>query len=309
MANENNQNQKGYALITGGTSGIGYELAKLFAADGYNLAIAARSEEGLMNAAKDLTDEFGIDVKTYSIDLMIPGAAKALYDEVSSSGITIEVLVNDAGQGNWGEFARADINRDVDVIHLNVIALTSLTKFYLNERIERGRGKILQLGSSLSKAPSPFFAVYAGTKAFVWSFTEALVQELKGTGVTVTALFPGATDTDFFHKAQAEDSVEYRETKLYDPKEVALAGFKGLMDGKDKVIPGAKNKMQGMMGAILPDKAVASNMKRHLKESEYEDGRTEITHLPSAKERERISRDSGQPDGDFPDHSRHSHEM
>ena len=308
MANTNTDN-KSYALVTGGTSGIGYELAKLLAQDGYNLIIAARSDEGLTMVASDFTNNFNVDVRTYSIDLMVPGASKALYDQIISDGFRVDILVNDAGQGYWGEFIKTDLNREVDLVHLNILALVALTKFFLKDMVARGQGKILQLASSLSKTPAPYFAVYAGTKAFVWSFTEALVQELQDTGVTITALFPGATDTDFFYKAKGETSVEYRETDLYDPTEVAAAGYKGMMDGRDKVVPGAKNKMQGMMGAIMPDKAVAANMKRHLKESEKDEGRDSISHPPSAQERERINRTTGKPDGDLGDHSRHSHEV
>ncbi len=174
--------------------------------------------------------------------------------------------------------------------------------------IVNGSGKILQLASSLAKAPSPYMSVYAASKAFVLSFNEALTQELKDTGVTVTALQPGATDTDFFHKAEAEETVEYRETSLYDPAEVAKTGYEGLMAGKDKVMPGIKNKMQGAMGTVLPDKAVAANMEKHLKESTKEDGREKITHQHSAEERERINMQSGKTDGDLDQHEGHVHE-
>jgi short-subunit dehydrogenase len=308
MANETNNKKRNYALITGGTSGIGYELAKCFARDGYNLVIVARSKEGLQASADDLKKEFGIDVRPISKDLIVPGAAKELYDEVKASGVTIEFLVNDAGQGYWGNFIETDLDREIDLVHLNVIALMSLTKFYLKEMVDRGSGKILQLASSLAKAPSPYMSVYAATKAFVWSFTEALIQEVKDTGVTLTALQPGATDTDFFHKAEAEDSVEYKEASLYDPEDVAKTGYEAMMDGKDKVMPGVKNKMQGMMGAVLPDTMVAANMEKHMKSSDKENGRESITHERSAEERSRINRDTGKLDGDINEHKSHLHE-
>ncbi|MFL5772509.1 MAG: SDR family NAD(P)-dependent oxidoreductase [Flavisolibacter sp.] len=300
-------NKEGYALITGGTSGIGYEIAKCFAKDGYNLVLVARTVEGLKEISAELMNSFKVDVRTIQKDLIIPGSSKEIYEECKNNGLTINFLVNDAGQGYWGNFIDTDLHREMDLIHLNVIAVVSLTKYFLRDMTQRNNGKILQLASSLAKAPSPHMSVYAASKAFVWSFTEALIQELKDTNITMTALLPGATDTDFFHKAEAEDSKEYREISLYDPAEVAKAGYEGMMAGKDKVVPGAKNKMQGMMGAILPDKMVAANMGSHLKESTKDDGRDSITHARSAEERSRISNQSGKPDGDFENHSGHDH--
>lgn len=300
--------QKGYALITGGTSGIGYEIAKCFARDGYNLVIVARDEEGLQAVSNELTQSLGINVLTISKDLMKPGAAKELYDEIIQKGLIVEALVNDAGQGYWGRFAETDIDRETDIIHLNIIALVSLTKYFLKEMLLRGRGKILQLASSLAKAPSPYMSIYAASKAFVLSFSEALVQEVKDTGVTVTALLPGATDTDFFHKAEAEDTVEYKETDKYDPQEVADAGYRALLAGKDKVQPGFKNKVQGILGAVTPDAAVAANMSKHLGESKKENGKKDIGHPASAEERTRINEQTGKENGDIPGHDGHIHE-
>jgi short-subunit dehydrogenase len=301
-------NTKGYALITGGTSGIGYELAKCFANDGYSLILVARTGEALQSVSAELKQQYNIDVNTIEKDLMTPGAAKEIYQQVQSMGLTVDILVNDAGQGYWGKFAETDLDREIDLVHLNVIALMSLTKYFLKDMLTKGSGKILQLSSSLAKAPSPNMSVYAATKAFVLSFTEALVQEVKETGVTITALLPGATDTDFFHKAEAEDTVEYKETSIYDPAEVAKAGYEGLMSGTDKVVPGIKNKLQGAMGTVLPDKLVAANMGQHLKESEKEGGRQGITHQQSAQERARINEQTGKTDGDLNQHEGHIHE-
>jgi short-subunit dehydrogenase len=307
MAGSNN-NQKEYALITGGTSGIGYELAKCFAKDGYNLILVARTQDALSSVSAELATQFGITVKTIAQDLMIPGAAKQVHKQVQSMGVSVDVLVNDAGQGYWGKFAETDLDREIDLIHLNVIALMSLTKYFLKDMLANGKGKILQLASSLAKAPSPYMSVYAASKSFVLSFTEALVQELKGTNVTITALLPGATDTDFFHKSEAEQSIEYKETSIYDPAEVAKAGYEGLLSGTDKVVPGFKNKLQGAMGAILPDRLVAANMGQHLQESEKAGGREEITHQRSAEERDRIMRQTGKAAGDLEGHEGHVHE-
>jgi short-subunit dehydrogenase len=304
---ENATTVKNYVLITGGTSGIGYELARCFAAQGYPLILVARSEEGLAEVAGELLQQYGVLVHRMAKDLMVPGAARELYEEIALRDLTVDILVNNAGQGHYGLFTETDLDREVDLIHLNVLSLVSLTKYFLKEMKERGRGRILQVASSLAKAPSPYMAVYAASKAFVLSFTEALIQEVKDSGVTLTALLPGATDTDFFHKAGAENTKEYRETSLYDPAEVAHAAYEGLMSGSSQVVPGTKNKLQGMMGATLPDKLVAANMKNHLSPSEKEEGRSEITHDASARERDRIERQTGKPDGDMNRHQGHDH--
>lgn len=299
---------KGYVLITGSTSGIGYELAKCFAEDNYNLILASRTEESLQKVAEELSTEYKIIVETYAIDLMVPGASKELYDHVKQLGVHVGILVNDAGQGEYGKFVETDLDREIDLIHLNVIALVGLTKHFLKDMVQRGEGRILQVASALAKAPTPYMAVYAATKAFVYSFSEALVVELKDTGVTVTALLPGATDTDFFHKAGAENTKEYKETELYTPQEVAKAAFDGLMSGKDKVVPGFKNKMMGVMGNLMPDSMVAANLEKHMEHSDKENGRTNITHPQSAEEREQINNKTGSGDGDVDQHSGHIHE-
>lgn len=288
-----------FALITGATSGIGYELAKLFAKDNYNLVLVARNEDNLRQTAAEINALSDITIHIIPADLFQPQAAQQVYDKVKSLGVTIEVLVNDAGQGEWGRFFKTDLQRDIDLVQLNIISLMSLTKFFLQEMTERNSGRILQVASSLSKAPTPYMAVYAASKAFVLSFSEALVQELEDTNVTVTALLPGATDTDFFHKAKAENTITYKETSLYDPADVAKGGYDALMKGEAKVEPGFKNKAQNALSTLLPDSAVASNMEKQMVSSMEEDGRTQITHTASARERETINAASGGVNGDI----------
>ena len=267
MENTNTQ----YALITGGTSGIGKELAKLFAQDGYNLVIVARDEDELNNTSHEIADRFGVNITTISKDLMEPNAAEELYDEVKEKGITVNVLVNDAGQGQHGNFVDYDIQRDVDIIQLNIVSLTVLTKLYLKDMVARNEGKILQLSSLASKTPGPLLAVYSATKAYVQSFTQAVINEIKDTNVTMTALLPGATDTDFFNKADAENTKQVQDMKLDDPADVAKDGYEALMAGKDQVISGFKNKMQSAMSSILPEQAGAGNFKKTLEESDTKD--------------------------------------
>ncbi len=256
------QTNKKYALITGATSGIGYELAKLFAKDGYNLVIVARDEEQLKNRSSEFEKQYGINVTTFSKDLFDPENAFDLYNEIILKGIQIDVLVNDAGQGHYGEFVETDIHRELSIIQLNISSLVVLTKLFLQDMVKRGNGKILNLSSVASKIPGPFQSVYHGTKAFVQSFTEAIRNEVKDTDVVVTALLPGATDTDFFNKADMENSKVVQEGKLADPADVAKDGYEALMKGNDMVISGFKNKVQVAMSNILPDSMVADKVHK-----------------------------------------------
>lgn len=254
-----------YALITGATSGIGYELAKLFAKDKYNLVIVARSTEDLAATAQDLKSKYGVEVMTISKDLFKREAPFELYDEITAKGIQIDTLVNDAGQGQYGEFIDTDINRELDIIQLNIGSLVTLTKLFSKDMVARNEGKILNLASIASRLPGPLQSVYHATKAFVLSFTEAVREELKDTNITMTALMPGATDTDFFRKAQMEDAKMVKEGKLDDPVKVAQDGFEALMAGKDKVISGMKNKAQVAMSNITPDPVVAKQLHEQMK--------------------------------------------
>jgi short-subunit dehydrogenase len=250
-----------YALITGGTTGIGYELAKLFAKDGYNLIIVARDEQELADASASFK-QFGVDVITIAKDLFEPNAPFELYSEVLSRNVQVDVLVNDAGQGQYGEFAETDIRRELSIIQLNIASLVVLTKHFLQDMLARGEGKILNLSSIASKAPGPLNSVYHGTKAFVQSFTEAVRNEVKDRGITVTALLPGPTDTDFFNKADMNESKIVQEGKLADPAKVAKDGFEALMRGDDMVVSGLKNKMQVAMGNVTPDSMLAEQMHK-----------------------------------------------
>jgi short-subunit dehydrogenase len=233
MPKMNPENRNKYALITGATSGIGYELAKLFAGDGYSLILVARSTDRL----QEVTDEFkqmGVEVTPIDKDLFKDGAAQEVYNEVKGMGILVDVLVNDAGQGQVGMFTEVELQRHLDIIHLNVISLVTLTRLFLEDMLKRDSGKILQLGSIVSKTPAPYFAVYAASKAFVLSFSEALSHELKDTNVTMTCLMPGRTDTDFFHKADMTDTKEYQK-ELADPAKVAKDGYEALMSGESRI--------------------------------------------------------------------------
>jgi short-subunit dehydrogenase len=250
------------ALITGATSGIGYELAKVFAKNGYNLFIVARNENELQKTAEELQQQFGISVETIAKDLFNRKNAFELYNEVKSRNVQIDVLVNDAGQGQYGEFTETDINRELDIIELNIISVVVLTKQFLKDMVARGEGKILNVASIAGKVPGPLQSVYHGTKAFVHSFTEAIREEVKDKGVVITSLLPGATATDFFNKADMQDAKIVQETKLSDPAKVAKDGFEALMSGDDMVVSGLKNKVQVAMSNVMPDSAAAANMHK-----------------------------------------------
>lgn len=257
MADVNNNM---YALITGATSGIGYELAKLFAEDGYNLIIVARGENELKEKAAEFSGA-NIDVVTISKDLFKPEAPFELYDEVKKRNLTVDVLVNDTGQGQYGLFVESDIRRQLDIIQLNISSLTALTHLFLKDMVARNEGKILQLASIASELPGPWQAVYHGTKAYVLSFTEALIRELKDSAVTMTALQPGATETDFFNKAEMQES-KIMDTKLSDPAKVAKDGYEALMKGDDKIVSGFKNKAMVASSNVMPDTMVAAQMDK-----------------------------------------------
>lgn len=252
---------KGYALITGATSGIGYELAKLFAKDGYSLVIVARNQQELQQRTAEFSREYGVDVIPISKDLFQPNAAFELYDEVNGRELQISALVNDAGQGQYGLFLESDIQRQLEIIQLNIAALTTLTYLFVKDMATRNEGKVLQLGSIASQLPGPWQAVYHGTKAYVLSFSEALRRELKDTNITITVLQPGATDTDFFNKADMQDS-KIMDTKLSDPVAVAKDGFDALMSGDDKIVSGMKNKVMVGMSNVMPESAVAAQMDK-----------------------------------------------
>ncbi|PST83773.1 oxidoreductase [Pedobacter yulinensis] len=260
-----------YALVTGATSGIGYELAKLLARDGHNLILTARNEADLERVKTEF-ESFGVAVQNFPADLSVKGNAADLCNRIREQGLNVSVLVNDAGQGLYGQFKDTDLERELAMIELNISSLVVLTKFFLREMLQAEGGRILNLASIASKLPGPWQSVYHGTKAFVLSFSEAIREELKGTGVTVTALMPGPTDTAFFEQAEMLDSKMLQdESALSDAADVAKDGYEAMMAGKDKVISGLKNKMQVGMSNFMPDSTVAHAMNEQQKPVERKD--------------------------------------
>jgi len=262
------ETNKTYTLITGGTSGIGYELAKIFASNGHNLILVSRDEADLTITRNELL-ELGVEVLIISKDLFDRQSPFDLYNEISEKGYDVDVLVNNAGQGQYGEFSETNIYRELSIIQLNISSLVVLTKLFLQDMIKKGKGRILNLSSVTSKAPGPLNSVYHGTKAFVQSFTQAIATEVKDKGITITALLPGATDTDFFNKADMQQSKVAKEGALSDAKKVAQDGYDALMRGETMVVSGFKNKVKVALSNVLSDKAVAK--KTHKEHSETDE--------------------------------------
>lgn len=253
-------------LITGASSGIGYELARLFARDNYHLLLVAHHISKLESAAQSIQREFsGAQVNTIGIDLSKDGAPDRLFAHVQQQGWQVDVLVNNAGFGEYGLFAQTDLQKELAMIHLNVISLVHLTKLFLPYMLNRGSGKILQVGSVASFTPTPLQSVYGATKAFILSFTEALQEELKEAPVTATVLCPPATDTNFFNVAGAQDS-KMAQGNLATPEEVAASGYEALMKGDARAVPTFKAKLQVAQSTILPDALNATLMHKQSEE-------------------------------------------
>jgi len=252
------------ALITGASGGIGYELAKLFAKDKYDLVLVARSGPKLAEFAQELQKEFGVSVKTIPIDLTLPNAPQSVFEDAQRSGIHVDVLVNNAGYGLLGEFARLPLADDIGMIQLNVTALTVLTKLFLQPMLEHRAGKILNVASTAGFQAGPMMAVYYATKSYVILFSEGIAEELKGKGITVTCLCPGATDTGFAGRAGNENSILFKAVKPMSAKEVALDGYIGLMAGKTLVISGMRNWLVAESIRFAPRKMVTAISKKIL---------------------------------------------
>ena len=255
------------ALITGASGGIGYELAKRFAADHYNLVLVARSAGKLAQFADELQQQHKISASPIALDLTAAPAPQLLFDQLQREHIAIDVLVNNAGYGKFGEFAKIPWEESLGQIQLNISALTQLTKLFLDPMLERHSGRILNVASTAGFQPGPLMAVYYATKAYVISFSEALGNELSGTGVTVTCLCPGATDTGFQGRAGTENSVLFKKMRPMDAKAVAHDGYRGLMAGKTLVISGFKNWLLAEATRFGPRKLVTAVSRKVMQSS------------------------------------------
>lgn len=239
------------ALITGSSGGIGYELAKVHAENGDNLVLVARNKSKLDELKKELEERHGIMVYTIGKDLSLTDSAKEVYDEVKKNNISIDYLINNAGLGDIGLFADCDWEKQEKMINLNITALAHFTRLYLPDMIKKGSGKILNVASTASFQPGPTMSVYFATKAFVLSFSEAVNEEVRNKGISVTALCPGSTESGF-HAAATGDKKVLKERKLISSRKVAEFGYKAMMKGKSVVIPGLKNMIMATSVRFFP---------------------------------------------------------
>ena len=249
-----------YALITGASSGIGLELSHLLAEAGSNLILVARKEKDLYELKTSLTKKYNISVEVIKKDLGNPSAPKEIYDEVASKGMSVDTLINNAGVGSFGPFSEISLEKDINLIDVNVRALTELTKLFLPHLLEEKKGRILNVASTAGFMPGPYMAVYYASKAYVISFSEALSSELEGTSVSVSVLCPGPTKTGFQAKAEMKKS-DFVSLGVMDAKTVALCGYKGMLKGKTIIIPGYLNKLLILGGKLMPRKLLTALAK------------------------------------------------
>ncbi|MFQ5679632.1 MAG: SDR family NAD(P)-dependent oxidoreductase [Gemmatimonadota bacterium] len=240
------------ALVTGASAGIGYELARILAAERYDLLLAARRLEKLEELSVELRHEHGISVRPIGADLSAVGAAERLFREATASGRPIDLLVNNAGVGVFGPFADTPLGDSLRLLRLNVETLTVLTRLCLPEMIARGHGRILNVASTAAFQPGPHMAAYYASKAFVLHLGEALAEELRGSGVTVTTLCPGPTRTEFQTRARMGRSLLTRGAWMADAAGVARAGYRGMMRERTVVVPGLPNKLTPWGARLLP---------------------------------------------------------
>ena len=252
------------ALITGASSGIGLELARLFAADHYRLVLVARNRAALQQIGEELQARHGIEVRISPKDLAHPSSPIELYQELQETGIAVDVLVNNAGFGGSGPFLQTDWHHEAEMIQVNIVALTHLTKLFLPQ-IHARRGKVLNVGSVAAFLPGPYTAIYYASKAYVLHFSEGLAEELSGSGVTVTCLSPGPVETGFQKRAHSGGSSRANAPLYMDVQEVARAGYEGLKQGKRIVIPGWKNRLLTEALRLVPRNTVTKTVGRMYK--------------------------------------------
>ena len=229
-------NKDGYALVTGASSGIGYELAKLFAKDGKNVVIVARSQDKLEDLKTEIENKYGTSVRVLVKDLSDPTSPQEIFAELEKEDINVDVLVNNAGFAVYGKFAETDWEKESEMIQVNTTSLTHLTKLFLKNMLENRSGYIMNVASAVGFVSAPMFSVYAATKSHVLHFTEALANELKGTGITVTCLCPGTTETLFWQRSDGENC-RAGKGRMTPAATVAKVGYSALKKGKVLAMP------------------------------------------------------------------------
>jgi short-subunit dehydrogenase len=254
--------KKQTVLITGASSGIGLELSRVFARDGYDLVLVARSTQKLAALASELKSAHRVNVVVLPVDLSQAGAAKEVFASVQAQRLAIHILVNNAGFGIHKPLVDAEPFEMMQMLQVNILALTELTRLFLPGMLERKSGRILNVGSTGSFAPAPYMAAYAASKAYVLSFSEGLAEELHGSGVTVTALCPGVTPTGFHERAQT-GNIALVHFGVVSAAKVAAAGYRALMRGQRVVVPGFANRLL-VLSTYLTPRAILLPLTRNL---------------------------------------------
>lgn len=240
-----------YTLITGGTEGIGLELAKLFAKDNHNLLIVARNEVKLQEVKKQIEDIYKVKVEIVSIDLGVDKSCEKLFEFVDEKNVVVDNLINNAGIGSFGEFYKAEEGFEDKIININIVALTKITKYYFKEMVKQGEGRIMNVASTAAFVGGPKMSLYYSTKAYVLSLTEALYEEGKKYGIKVSCLCPGPVKTKFQEKSGIKKS-ESAKKCLMDPYEVARIAYDDFNKGKCIIIPGIRNKLLVISNKFAP---------------------------------------------------------
>lgn len=250
------------ALITGASGGIGFDLARIFAENGYDLVLVSRSREKLLELADHVRRMFGREAHVLPKDLSEPFAPEEIYREIVRRRLEIDVLVNNAGYGILGPLAYTDKRDQLGLLQVNVVSLLHLTRLFLPGMLQRGRGRILNIASTAGFQPGPLMANYYASKAYVLSFSVALSQEVRGTGVSVSVLCPGPTPTGFQQRAGIRRQVGIRRLAALDSLAVARIGFEGLMAGKGVIVPGLLNKIGTFLVRLAPLELVARTVMK-----------------------------------------------
>jgi len=250
------------ALVTGASLGLGAEFARLLASEGYDLVLTARNGERLSTLKKEVENLHGVDVHIVVADLADARAPAAIHEHVRARGFDIDVLVNNAGFGMYGKFHESNLKIEMEMVQVNIVALMHLTKLFVQDMVARRRGRIVNVASTAAFQPGPMQSVYYASKAFVLSFSEAIGNELKGTGVTVTALCPGPTPTGFQERANVGNLRGLRLMMRTSPESVVRAGYNGMKHGRPVVIPGLLNNIHVFLLRFAPRRLVTSVVRR-----------------------------------------------
>ncbi|MFN3605021.1 MAG: SDR family NAD(P)-dependent oxidoreductase [Leptonema sp. (in: bacteria)] len=261
---------KFYTLITGASSGIGKELAMVFAENHYNLVLVARNEEKLNVLKKDLLSKYEVDIRTYGIDLSLKDSAEKLYKFLKKENLNIQILINNAGFGTTGGFLTNQLEQEIEEIQVNVISLVKLTHYIGNEMLKDSTNqpkyfyKILNVGSTAGFQPGPFMNIYYSTKAFVLFFSEALFEELKEKNIFVSVLCPGPVKTNFFERANMQNKIT--KLPMLNPKDLAIYTYKKLMQHKIIIIPGIQNRLGVFFVRITP-RSIIRKLTKYLNQN------------------------------------------